>query len=68
MPWRAIAYQERLPQRVTIGRHENQEVSMTERDAQDDHVGSQYDAYARTATLKQVERYTFFRMARALDG
>jgi hypothetical protein len=41
---------------------------MTERDAQDDHVGSQYGADARTATLKQVERYTCFRMARALDG
>jgi len=41
---------------------------MTERDVQDDHVGSQYDADARTAMLKQVESYTFFRMVGVLDG
>jgi len=41
---------------------------MTEQGAQYDHIGSKYDEYARTATLKQAERYTFFRMVGALDG
>jgi len=41
---------------------------MAEQGAQYDHIGSQYDEYARTATLKQAERYTFFRMVGALDG
>jgi len=35
---------------------------MTEHGAQYDHIGSQYDEYARTATLKRAESYTFFRM------
>jgi SAM-dependent methyltransferase len=41
---------------------------MTEQGAQYDHIGSKYDEYARTATLKRAESYTFFRMVRALDG
>ena len=36
--------------------------------AQYDHIGSQYDDYARTATMKRAERYTVFRMVAALDG
>jgi len=41
---------------------------MTEQGAQYDHIGSKYDEYARTATLKRAESYTFFRMVGALDG
>jgi SAM-dependent methyltransferase len=41
---------------------------MTEQGAQYDHIGSKYDEYARTATLKRAERYTFLRMVGALDG
>ena len=41
---------------------------MAAQTAQYDHIGSKYDEYARTATLKQAERYTFFRMVGALDG
>jgi ubiquinone/menaquinone biosynthesis C-methylase UbiE len=41
---------------------------MTEQGAQYDHIGSKYDEYARTATLKRAERYTFFRMVGALEG
>ncbi len=36
--------------------------------AQYDHIGSKYDEYARTATLKRAESYTFFRMVGALGG
>jgi toxoflavin synthase len=41
---------------------------MTEHGAQYDHIGSKYDDYARTATLKRAESYTFFRMVGALRG
>ena len=41
---------------------------MTEHDAVYDHIGSKYDEYARAATLKSAERYTFLRMVGALDG
>jgi ubiquinone/menaquinone biosynthesis C-methylase UbiE len=41
---------------------------MTEHPAQYDHIGSQYDAYARTATLKRAESYAVFRMVGALAG
>ena len=41
---------------------------MVEHGAQYDHIGSKYDEYARTATLKRAERYTFFRMVGALHG
>ena len=41
---------------------------MTEQGAQYDHIGSKYDEYARTATLKRAESYTFFRMVGTLDG
>jgi toxoflavin synthase len=41
---------------------------MTEAGAQYDHIGSKYDEYARTATLKQAESYTVFRMVGALAG
>jgi SAM-dependent methyltransferase len=36
--------------------------------AQYDHVGSEYDEDAPTATLKRAERYTFFRMVGELEG
>jgi hypothetical protein len=32
---------------------------MTQQTAQYDHIGSKYDEYARTATLKRAERYAF---------
>jgi SAM-dependent methyltransferase len=41
---------------------------MAEHEAQYDHIGSKYDEYARTATLKRAESYTFFRMVGALEG
>jgi SAM-dependent methyltransferase len=41
---------------------------MTEHGAQYDHIGSKYDEYARTATLKRAESYTFFRMVGTLAG
>jgi len=41
---------------------------MTEQGAPYDHIGSKYDEYARTATLKRAESYTFFRRVGALDG
>ncbi len=41
---------------------------MTEPGTQYDHIGSKYDEYARTATLKQAESYTFFRMVGSLEG
>jgi SAM-dependent methyltransferase len=47
---------------------EHKEEPMTEQGAQYDHIGSKYDEYARTATLKRAECYTFFRMVGALDG
>ena len=45
-----------------------EENPMTEHGAQYDHIGSKYDEYARTATLKRAESYTFFRMVGALEG
>jgi ubiquinone/menaquinone biosynthesis C-methylase UbiE len=39
-----------------------------EQTVQYDHIGSKYDEYARTATLKRAERYTFFRMVGELTG
>ena len=39
-----------------------------EQTAQYDQIGSKYDAYARTATLKRAESYTFFRMVGDLAG
>ena len=36
--------------------------------AQYDHIGSKYDAYAQTATLKRAECYTFFHLVGALEG
>jgi SAM-dependent methyltransferase len=36
--------------------------------AQYDQIGSKYDEYARTATLKRAESYTFFRMVGDLPG
>jgi len=41
---------------------------MTEPGAVYDRIGSQYDEYARTATLKAAERYTFFRMVGPVEG
>jgi SAM-dependent methyltransferase len=39
-----------------------------EHPTQYDHIGSKYDEYAQTATLKRAERYTFFRLVGALEG
>ncbi len=39
-----------------------------EQTAQYDHIGSKYDEYAQTATLKRAESYTFFRMVGELTG
>jgi SAM-dependent methyltransferase len=39
---------------------------MTKAGAQYDHIGSKYDEYARTATLKRAESYTVFRMVGTL--
>jgi ubiquinone/menaquinone biosynthesis C-methylase UbiE len=39
-----------------------------EQAVQYDHIGSKYDEYARTATLKRAESYTFFRMVGELTG
>jgi SAM-dependent methyltransferase len=41
---------------------------MSESAAPYDHIGSRYDDYARTATMKRAERYTVIRMVGALDG
>jgi 2-polyprenyl-3-methyl-5-hydroxy-6-metoxy-1,4-benzoquinol methylase len=41
---------------------------MATQTAQYDHIGSKYDEYARTATRKRAECYTFFRMVGALEG
>jgi SAM-dependent methyltransferase len=41
---------------------------MTEPEALYDHIGSKYDEYARLATGKRAECYTFFRMVGALEG
>src|SRR5918992_4377641 len=41
---------------------------MAEQEAQYDHIGGKYDEYARTATLKRAERYTFFRLVGILNG
>ena len=41
---------------------------MTEHSAQYDHIGSKYDEYSRTATLKRAERYSVFRMLGDLAG
>src|SRR5262245_23845773 len=40
---------------------------MTEPGTQYDQIGSKYDEYARTATLKRAENYTFFCMIGTLD-
>jgi ubiquinone/menaquinone biosynthesis C-methylase UbiE len=39
-----------------------------EQTAQYDQIGSKYDEYARTATLRRAESYTFFRMVGELAG
>jgi SAM-dependent methyltransferase len=41
---------------------------MTEPGAQYDHIGSKYDEYAQTATLKRAESYTVLRMVGPLAG
>jgi SAM-dependent methyltransferase len=52
----------------TRERGNKKETPMTEPGAQYDHIGSKYDEYARTATLKRAESYTVFRMVGALAG
>src|SRR5256885_13267349 len=44
------------------------EEHIMEQTTQYDHIGSKYDEYARTATLKRAESYTFFRMVGELAG
>ena len=41
---------------------------MTKSDAQYDQIGCKYNEYARTATLKQAERYSILKMVGALNG
>jgi ubiquinone/menaquinone biosynthesis C-methylase UbiE len=41
---------------------------MTEQGAQYDHIGSKYDEYAQTTTLKRAESYTVLQMVGALSG
>ena len=41
---------------------------MAEQTVQYDHIGSKYDEYARTATLKRAESYTVLRMVEPLAG
>ena len=41
---------------------------MTEHGAQYDHIGSKYDEYAQTATMKRAESYTALRMVGPLAG
>lgn len=40
---------------------------MATQTAQYDHIGSKYEEYAQTATLKRAESYTFFRLVGALQ-
>jgi SAM-dependent methyltransferase len=47
---------------------EHKEEHIMEQTAQYDHIGSKYDEYAQTATLKRAESYTFFRMVGELAG
>src|SRR5256885_5009034 len=44
------------------------EEHIMEQTAQYDHIGSKYDEYAQTATLKRAEQYTFFRLVGLLEG
>jgi toxoflavin synthase len=46
---------------------EPKETSMSEPGAQYDHIGSKYDEYARTATLKRAESYTVLHMVGPLE-
>ena len=57
-----------VPECSTGEMHKNKEENMVEHGAQYDHIGSKYDEYARTATLKRAESYTFFRMVGELHG
>jgi ubiquinone/menaquinone biosynthesis C-methylase UbiE len=41
---------------------------MAEQTVQYDHIGSKYDEYAQTATMKRAERYTVLRMVGPLAG
>src|SRR5262245_3850779 len=47
---------------------EPKETPMSEQGAQYDHIGSKYDEYARTATLKRAESYTVLCMVSPLEG
>jgi len=47
---------------------EHKEEHLMEQTAQYDHIGSKYDEYAQTATLKRAESYTFFHMVGELAG
>ena len=41
---------------------------MAEQEAQYDHIGSKYDEYAQTATMKRAESYTVLQMVGPLAG
>src|SRR5262245_54845745 len=41
---------------------------MAEQGAQYDHIGSKYDEYAQTATMKRAESYTVLQMVGPLTG
>jgi len=47
---------------------EPKEMRMTQQGPQYDYIGSKYDEYAQTATLKRAESYTFFRLVGELAG
>src|SRR4029450_12459704 len=57
-----------IPRRGTSERNENKETRMTEPGAQYDHIGSKYDEYAQTATIKRADSSTVLRMAGPLAG
>jgi 2-polyprenyl-3-methyl-5-hydroxy-6-metoxy-1,4-benzoquinol methylase len=57
-----------LLERVTSHIASGKEAPMTEHSTQYESIGSKYDEYAHTATLKGAECYTFFRMVGALEG
>jgi hypothetical protein len=65
---RASAWAFGVPKRGIHERDANKETSMTEHGAQYDHIGSKYDEYAQTVTMKRAESYTVLRMVGPLAG
>lgn len=54
--------------RRTTRRSHPQETRMPERGPQYNHIGSNYDEYSQTATLRRTEMYTVLRMTGPLRG